>query len=285
MDAGQQPPGPAGPRPWLPWPLPALLVWASAWAWSLVWQRWDLPAWAVLSLGTAWCALCAAHPLVAASPWRRVMVSLGYALSLAALTPARAWPAWVWLLPLLVLLLAYPLRAWHDAPVFPTPKGALVGLPGRLALGQPPGWDGQGARILDAGCGMGDAMRALHQAYPQADIHGVEWSPLWRWVAALRCPWAQVRQGDMWAQSWREFDMVYLFQRPESMPKAVRKAAQELGPQAWLVSLEFEARDEAQVPMPCAHRIDLAGGRALWLYRPASWALAAQASTPANSPS
>ena len=35
------------------------------------------------------------------------------------------------------LLLVYPLNAWRDAPIFPTPSGALQGLAAQLAL--PPG--------------------------------------------------------------------------------------------------------------------------------------------------
>jgi hypothetical protein len=55
--------------------------------------------------------------------------------------------------------------------------------------------------------------------------------------------------------------MVYLFQRPESMTRAVIKAG-ELREGAWLVSLEFEATDlrpHAQYRTP--------GGKMVWLYR------------------
>jgi hypothetical protein len=56
--------------------------------------------------------------------------------------------------------------------------------------------------------------------------------------------------------------MVYLFQRPESMPRAVEKAEAELRRGAWLVSLEFEAREL----MPDA-MVDSRNGRPVWLYQ------------------
>lgn len=62
-----------------------------------------------------------------------------------------------------------------------------------------------------------------------------------RALCALRCPWARIRRGDIWRADWSPYAMVYLFQRPESMARAVAKAQTQLKPGAWLVSLEFEA--------------------------------------------
>jgi hypothetical protein len=104
-------------------------------------------------------------------------------------------------------------------------------------------------------------LQALHAAYPQADLHGLEFSWPLRFLSALRCPWARVRQGDIWTADWADYDMVYLFQRPESMSRAVIKAG-ELREGAWLVSLEFEAKHllpAAQYRAP--------GGKMVWLYR------------------
>jgi hypothetical protein len=71
-----------------------------------------------------------------------------------------------------------------------------------------------------------------------------------------------VRQGDIWKADWAAYDMVYLFQRPESMPRAVDKALAQLRPGAWLVSLEFEA---CQL-VPVAH-YQPPGGKMVWLYQ------------------
>jgi SAM-dependent methyltransferase len=164
-------------------------------------------------------------------------------------------PAWAWLLPLGLLLLVYPVNAWRDAPLFPTPPNALVELPQHAPLSE-------GARVLDAGCGLGHGLQALRLAYPQAQLHGLEFSWPLRALCALRCRWATVRQGDIWTHDWSGYDMVYLFQRPESMARAVQKARAELRPGAWLVSLEFEAHGAESVAHWAAP-----GGKMVWLYR------------------
>jgi SAM-dependent methyltransferase len=167
-----------------------------------------------------------------AARWRRLIVALGFPLSAVALGLPGGVPAWAWLAPLALLLVLYPRRTWGDAPLFPTPAGALADLPAVAAL--PPG-----ARVLDAGCGTGDGLRELARAYPGATLEGIEWSLPLRWLTRLRVPQATVRGGDMWALDWRPYQLVYLFQRPESMARAWAKAQSELAPGAWLVSLDF----------------------------------------------
>jgi hypothetical protein len=168
---------------------------------------------------------------------------------------AAVVPGWTWLVLMLAALLVYPVKAWRDAPLFPTPRDALGGLPALLVL--PPD-----TPVLDAGCGLGHGLRALRSAYPQARLHGIEWSwPLRLWCG-LRCPWAQIRHGDIWQESWQPYGLVYLFQRPESMPRAVAKAQAELVAGAWLVSLEFAAREWQP-----DHVLQLPDGRPLWAYQ------------------
>lgn len=235
----------------MPWPLPALLTWGLAWGLYRAATALGMPAWLALALA------CVAGVLASAlgtTPWRRGLIALGFPLSVL-LTGGLAFAPWVWLLPLALLLLVYPLNAWRDAPLFPTPTDALAALPGVAPLPQ-------GAAVLDGGCGLGAGLRALRTAYPGAKFHGMEWSWPLRALCALRCPWAQVRQGDLWRSDWRPFALVYLFQRPESMARAVAKAEAELKPGAWLVSLEFEAtelRPQAQLRAP--------DGRPVWVYR------------------
>jgi len=233
------------------WPLPAVLTWLAAWVvFTALLRTGQSP---LLALGTA-CALGVVASLLGASWWRRGIITLGFPLSLAA-SGVVALPAWAWLLPLILLLLIYPLNAWRDAPLFPTPHDALNDLPAHIQLGPD-------ALILDAGCGLGDGLKALRGAYPAAQLHGLEWSWPLRALCALRCRWARVRQGDIWRADWSGYQLVYLFQRPESMPRAVAKAAGELQPGAWLVSLEFEApqlQPQARLKAP--------DGRPVWLYR------------------
>lgn len=189
--------------------------------------------------------------------WRRLLIGAGFPLSFLLTTPSlglAAIPAWSWLLPLAILLLIYPINAWRDAPLFPTPSQALDELPQHAPLPA-------GAHILDAGCGTGAGLRALRRAYPQAQLHGLEYAWPLRLLCALRCPWARVRQGDIWAADWSAYAMVYLFQRPESMGRAVAKAA-NLPAGAWIVSLEFEA---TALNPTASYRAP--GGKMVWLYQ------------------
>ena len=235
---------------WLPWPVPALVTWLLAWAlWSTA-QGLGLTSAIAFALATA-VGLASAVGL--AGRWRRALVALGFPLS--ALAAGAAVPAWSWLLGLAPLLLLYPLRAWRDAPFFPTPARALAGLDRAIALAP-------AARLLDAGCGIGHGLAALRCVWPQAQVSGIEWSRPLAWLSAVRCPWAVVVRGDMWAPSWSGFDLVYLFQRPESMARAWAKAEAEMVPGAWLVSLEFAVPGRAPVA-----RLGGASRRAVWIYR------------------
>lgn len=243
------------------WPMPALLVWAMAWALFLVLQGGEasrglaLPAAVLAGLLPAW-----AWPGVAY--WRRLIIAAGFPLSALGQglgagggADALLLPAWAWLLPLALLLLAYPLRAWGDAPMFPTPPDALDALPPVLRLGQ-------GARLLDAGCGMGHGLQALQRAWPDALVDGTEYSAPLAWIARWRCRFAQVRRGDMWRDDWSRYELVYLFQRPETMARAHAKARRELRLGCWLASLEF--------PVPGVKPTEVLqaeGKKTIWLYR------------------
>jgi hypothetical protein len=234
--------------------MPAVLAWLLAWlVFKLLAGQGAAPG---LALGAA-SAFGVACSLWGESWWRRLLIGAGFPLSLAITlvsAGANTLPAWSWLLPLALLLLVYPINAWRDAPVFPTPSDALQELPRHAPLSI-------GAHILDAGCGAGHGLQALHAAYSEAVLHGLEFSWPLRLVSALRCPWARVRHGDIWLADWSGYDMVYLFQRPESMTRAVIKAA-ELRAGAWLVSLEFEATRL----IPTAH-YRAPGGKMVWVYR------------------
>lgn len=233
------------------WPLPALIAWALSWLLYAIVLRAGLPAWLGVTLATLAGALLSA---LAGTLWRRIAVAIGFPLSLL-LSGTVALPAWAWLLPLLIVLLVYPMNAWRDAPLFPTPAEALRGLPAHAPLSS-------GAKVLDAGCGLGHGLRALHEVYPEAALHGTEWSWPLRIAAAWLCPWARIRQGDMWRDDWGRYDMVYLFQRPETMPRALEKARAEMKAGAWLVSLEFVA--EALQPEAVLENVE---GKPVWIYR------------------
>ncbi len=240
-------------RPWavprLPWPLPAVGAWGCAWVMFRLLEQ--------LQQGPT-VALAAALVPPAWVAWRtpglvrRVLLLAGFPLSLTLLG-AASWPAWLWLLPAGLVLVLYPVRAWRDAPMFPTDARALQGLAQRLPLPAT-------ARVLDAGCGLGHGLLALQAQWPQAQLSGVEHSGLLAMWARVRCPRAQVQRGDMWRQDWSQQDLVYLFQRPESMGRAWEKACAEMKPGAWLVSLEFavSAREPELILQQDGHRPVLA---------------------------
>jgi SAM-dependent methyltransferase len=264
----------------VPWPAPALLTWLAAWA--------LLQSLVGASPALAWCAALALGPAVAlalrhAPVWRRLIVAAGFPVSVAlkglaslatawAAGSAQAMPAWAWLLPAAMLLAAYPLRAWRDAPMFPTPPRALQGLAALTALPA-------GASLLDAGCGLGHGLAALRAEYPAARIAGVEWSWPLCLVAAARCRWARVRRGDMWRADWSGLALVYLFQRPESMARALTKAEAEMAPGSWLVSLEFAV--PGCEPTAVLRRT---GAKPVWLYRVDAQLTAATAAQSARLP-
>lgn len=234
------------------WPLPALLAWAACWGLFIGLARTSAPPTFALVLAAALGVVLA---LPARTRWRRIFVAAGFPLSLAASGWAGSLPAWAWLLPLALLMLLYPLNTWRDAPMFPTPADALQGLAQIVPLGE-------GAQVLDAGCGLGDGLQELRREYPLARLSGIEWSWPLRLACAWRCRFARVRRGDIWQADWSTQDLVYLFQRPESMPRALEKARRELRPGAWLASLEFEAagvRPSAVLREP--------GRKPVWLYR------------------
>mgnify|MGYP003575582812 CR=1 FL=1 len=239
------------------WPLPALLAWGAAWGLFLGLVRLaGAPVGVAVVLATA-LGGCAA--LLGGTRWRRVFIALGFPVSLLASGLAAGVPGWVWLVPLAAVFALYPVHAWRDAPVFPTPVGALAGLAGKAPLPA-------GACVVDAGCGLGDGLRELHAQYPAAVLHGWEWS----WPLALACRWrcrrlgipARVARRDIWSADWSAHDLVYVFQRPESMARAHAKATAELRAGAWLASLEFS------VPGVDADAV-LTGpdDRPVWLYR------------------
>ncbi|MCU0943102.1 MAG: class I SAM-dependent methyltransferase [Hydrogenophaga sp.] len=237
------------------WPLPAVLTWGVAWAVFGALRALGLEAWApwaalLVSAGLAWWG---------STVWRRVFMFAGFPLSLLvsgwASGQGAGMPAAGWLVPVVLLLWLYPRRTWGDAPLFPTPARALGGLAQAAPLPD-------GAAVLDAGCGLGAGLLALQAQYPRARLAGWEWSWPLAVLCRLRCRFAQVRRADIWAQSWQGQDLVYLFQRPESMERALLKASQELAPGAWVVSLEFEAAGWT----PQA-RLETVPGKPVWVYR------------------
>lgn len=239
------------PSRW-PWPAPALLAWTAGWAAALACRAAGLSGGPDLALGTV---LALALALGNTGTRRRLIAAAGFPLSAVLVAGVgRSVDATTWLLALAPLLLLYPMRAWRDAPFFPTPATALIGLD-RVVHPAP-------GRVLDAGCGLGHGLVALRRLWPGAALYGVEWSLPMAWLARRRVRGAEVRRGDMWAGGWEGFDLVYLFQRPESMPRAWAKAQAEMTDGAWFASLEFPVPGVQPVAT-----VDAGVGRPVHVYR------------------
>lgn len=236
----------------IPWPLPALLAWIGAWTVFLGLTATGAAPWMAAALGVG---IGLGAGWTGQTPWRRFFIAAGFPLSLVLSGLPTGIEPWVWLLPLGGLLVLYPTKSWKDAPLFPTPKNVLEGLGSVTNL--PPN-----APVLDAGCGLGHGLLELHRAFPQAQLYGLELSWPLRLLCALRCPFAQVRRGNIWGENWAPYQMVYLFQRPESMPRAVDKAAKEMSPGTWLVSLEFPA-----LPLEPTAVLRNRPDKPVWIYR------------------
>ncbi len=236
----------------LRWPTVALIVWGCAWALRI--GLLQAGAGAGLATSAAVCLGLLAIALVQGR-WRRAIMALGFPLSWLLVLPGSQLPSWLWLLLLLALIVVYPLRAWRDAPWFPTPQDGLQGLAEAAQL--------QAPRILDAGCGSGAGLIELRAQYPDAELIGIEWSI---WLCLLswwRCRrWARISRADLWKTSWADYQMVYIFQRPETLAPALEKARKEMRPGSWLVSLEFSAAGLAPTKV-----LQGAGRRPVWMYQ------------------
>jgi len=237
------------------WPWPALWAWSAGFVLLHAALVAGLPGWVPVALAWAPSLLLAWR---VSGLWRRLIAVAGLPAALWLQQGAPSWPAWVWLALAAGLLALYPMSAWRDAPLFPTPPEALLGLARKLALPAR-------ARMLDAGSGLGHGLAALRRAFPRARLEGVERSLPLVLAARFRVGRAaRLQRGDMWSVSWAGYDLVYLFQRPESMAGAWSKACDEMRAGSWLVSLEFPVAGVA-----AAHTCASDGGRPrrLFAYR------------------
>ena len=89
-----------------------------------------------------------------------------------------------------------------------------------------------------------DGLRELHAEYPRSRLDGIEWSWPLRLACQWRCRCARVTRGDIWRADWSAYQMVYVFQRPESMARALAKGAPLMLLDEPLVNLDYKLREE-----------------------------------------
>ena len=160
----------------LTWPVPALLAWGSSWLIFKGLQSIGLSETMALVLAAFWGGFLSRF---GHTPMRKALIVLGFPMSIVVSSSTLSVPPLAWLFLLGLIVLIYPRKAWRDAPLFPTPKKALREMPEHVAFPA-------GARILDAGSGMGDGLLALREAFPRAELHGVEMSWPLRVLRATR---------------------------------------------------------------------------------------------------
>ena len=110
----------------LTWPLPALLAWGMSWGlFSLLLSLFGSNEWALLGATV----LSVVLTTLGTTLWRRFLIVVGFPLSQLLLIQA-SWtlPPLAWLGLVILIALVYPLNAWSDAPLFPTPSKALLSL-------------------------------------------------------------------------------------------------------------------------------------------------------------
>mgnify|MGYP001403636396 CR=1 FL=1 len=231
------------------WPFQALMVWFFLWLIYFLLIKIDFSPYIATVISGI---LGIFFSIIGSTLVRKILISTGFPI---AIIFYNSFSPWIWLVPFFVLVSIYPINAWKDAPFFPTPRNALKNLFKFAPLKE-------GACVLDIGSGLGHGLKALKLSYPNAVFFGIEKSFILRISSYFYCPWANIKKGDMWEENWKNYDLIYIFQRPETMPKAILKASKELKKGSWLVSLEFNSLDI--VPHAVINTND---GKFVWLYQ------------------
>jgi len=102
------------------------------------------------------------------------------------------------------------------------------------------------AVIYDLGSGWGSLIIALAQAFPDADVRGIEISPLPYWVSRLRTRNLRnvtLRRGDFYACDLSDARAVTCYLMIKPMPRLASLLDKALAPGTPVVSLSFWFRD------------------------------------------
>jgi len=103
-----------------------------------------------------------------------------------------------------------------------------------------------GAVVYDLGSGWGSLVIALARAFPDAQVRGIEISPLAYWVSRLRArnlPNVVLRRGNFYAGDLTDAQAVTCYLMIETMPKLASFLDRALAPGTPVVSLSFWFRD------------------------------------------
>lgn len=98
------------------------------------------------------------------------------------------------------------------------------------------------AVIYDLGCGWGALVMAFARAFPNAQIHGIELSPLPYWIARFRTrniPNVSLHRGSFYRYNLQDADAIACYLLTKPMPRLARFLDGTLKPGTPVVSLAF----------------------------------------------
>ena len=102
------------------------------------------------------------------------------------------------------------------------------------------------AVVYDLGSGWGSLVIALARAFPDAQVRGIEISPLPYWVSRLRTrnlPNVTLRRGDFYDSNLTDAQAVTCYLMIKTMPKLASFLDRTLAAETPVVSLSFWFRD------------------------------------------
>ncbi len=216
------------------WPLPALLGWSLAWA---VFRGALFLGWPAMA--AAGCATAARRGGGAARRQHRMAPGLhrrrfsGFAARLRHRRPAPAPSAGCW--PRCCCCCSIRCAAGATRRCFRPRPARSTACPRHIGLAP-------GARVVDAGCGLGAGLVALRRCFPSARLEGLDWS----WPLVIGLPAALSRRDG----AARRHLARRLVRLPAGLPvpapgehaaRGRRRPRASCAAGAWLVSLEFPA--------------------------------------------
>ena len=198
--------------------------------------------------GAVWlqALLAAVLSLCLAQPWWWLLINGGF-LPAVHYALALHWPAWLFLLALVLLGLSFGAMFLTRVPFFPSCPAVWSLVAALLPEDKP-------CSVLDMGSGTGGLCLHLAERRPNCQVVGVEWAFL-PWLlsdlrARRRGSASRFIRGDFRRHSLAGYDLVFVYLSPAFMPNLWEKACREMKPGAWLVSCEFAVAGQVAQPLP-----------------------------------
>lgn len=170
-------------------------------------------------------------------------------------------PSWIFLVPLVGMLLTYAPTFWTRVPYYPTSTPAYALILAELPTDRP-------FTFIDIGCGFGDLLFFLERHRPNGRFVGIEIGIVpWAFARVksllYRSCRVEIALHDLWKRDLAEFDYVYAFLSPAAMRPLWEKVKVEMRPGTTFITNSFE------VGAPPSQIIPIKDGRksALLIYR------------------